>query len=508
MAMNDPYGLELSGLPPEFAAEARGLTRNQAIQEALLKRSLEPSGGLIDAGNFKVAPHWSNGASKVLQAYLARQGLEEGDRRAADLGGRYQARVGDSINQFMRTAQGAPGSSENIVDETGADANAGGAGLATVTAPAVAGDPRKAVMNAMMDPYLKSNPNLGALSKMVTPDWEVVEQYGPDGSKQKVLIDKRNPTVSTPFGGTQRATPMFRKIGVEVAGKEGTPHHQDQVSNDGGRTWKKVEGSVPTPIFAKSVPSTVVVSGDDKHAPVAVVRRGPDGKDDPKLGVEFVTRKEAVSGKRTPAAQDATTQGNVAHAKALSSPGALKELIQTDEEIQAGSQVITGLSQARAINEAAMGFLGAGVVSKAASLLPEELRPKSVDDTANLDNIVTSTVLPQLKTTFGGNPTEGERKILLDVAGSVNQNPAVRAEIFKRAEAAVQARMKFAQDKSASLRGGTYTKPDGAVAPQLPGGKSSPPAPAGLPAGSKLIGKTPDGTKDVYQAPDGKKYTN
>ena len=60
-----------------------------------------------------------------------------------------------------------------------------------------------------------------------------------------------------------------------------------------------------------------------------------------------------------------------------------------------------------------MGFRGAGIVS-AVGTLPESVRPASVDATENLDNILTTGVLPQLKATFRM-PTEGERKILIEV---------------------------------------------------------------------------------------------
>lgn len=144
------------------------------------------------------------------------------------------------------------------------------------------------------------------------------------------------------------------------------------------------------------------------------------------------------------------------------SAAAQKELIQTDEELQ-GAQAALGLfKQAKEINDKAMGFTGAGYVASAGSLLPEFMRPATVDATQNLDNMLQSAALPQLKAIFGGMPTEGERKILLDVQGSSSKPPAVRKEIFDRAEKAIQARMKFAQEKAKALRSGTYFNESGA----------------------------------------------
>jgi hypothetical protein len=61
-----------------------------------------------------------------------------------------------------------------------------------------------------------------------------------------------------------------------------------------------------------------------------------------------------------------------------------------------------------------------------------------------------------MKSIFGGNPTEGERRILLDIQGSSSKPPKVREEIFKRAEEAINRRIKFNKEKAESLRGGTY----------------------------------------------------
>ena len=159
---------------------------------------------------------------------------------------------------------------------------------------------------------------------------------------------------------------------------------------------------------------------------------------------------------------------------------AQKELIETEEQLQGGQAALELFKQARGINDQAMGFTGAGAVASAGSLLPEALRPATVDATQNLDNMLQSAALPQLKAIFGGMPTEGERKILLDVQGSSNKPPAVRKAIFDRAEQAIQARLRFAGDKAKRLREGTYFGGEGLPSLQQPGaqpaaGASQPP---------------------------------
>ena len=149
---------------------------------------------------------------------------------------------------------------------------------------------------------------------------------------------------------------------------------------------------------------------------------------------------------------------------------AQRELIETEEQVQGGQAALELFKQAKALNSQAMGFTGAGALASAGSILPSALRPGTVDATQNLDNILQSAALPQLKAIFGGMPTEGERKILLDVQGSSSKPANVRAEIFKRAEAAIERRMKFNAEKAKRLREGTYFTGEGLPSLQPQGG--------------------------------------
>ena len=81
--------------------------------------------------------------------------------------------------------------------------------------------------------------------------------------------------------------------------------------------------------------------------------------------------------------------------------------------------------------------------------------------------------LQQLKAIFGGMPTEGERKILLELQASADKPDAVRQEILKRAAALAENRLKFNEQRAAELRGGSYYKPQGgAPKPQAPAAPS------------------------------------
>ena len=89
-------------------------------------------------------------------------------------------------------------------------------------------------------------------------------------------------------------------------------------------------------------------------------------------------------------------------------------------------------------------------------------------NTAMLNNIMTSNALDALKSTFGAAPTEGERKILLDIQGSVNLPAKQREAIYTRALQAATKRLNTNQKKADAIRGGSYTSSEynNATAPQ------------------------------------------
>lgn len=191
---------------------------------------------------------------------------------------------------------------------------------------------------------------------------------------------------------------------------------------------------------------------------------------------------------------------------------AQKELIQTEEELQGSHQAIQNLQSALKINNDAMGFTGAGAVASAGSLLPEALRPKAVDATVDLDNLITGSALPQLKAIFGGMPTEGERKVLLELQGSSSKTPAQRQAIFERAIQAANNRIKFNTQKAQQLRSGQYFAGDGGLDttvepnPGMPGAASTPAAaPAMKNAKGWTLHTDAKGNK-AYVSPDGKQF--
>jgi hypothetical protein len=141
-----------------------------------------------------------------------------------------------------------------------------------------------------------------------------------------------------------------------------------------------------------------------------------------------------------------------------------KEAIRTaDDAVISNRAAIDSLNRAKQLSKQAFSGPYADKRGYAASFLGESSDVgKSGIATENLTNEVGTNALGQLKAIFGGNPTEGERKILLDLQGSVSKPDAVRQEIYARAEAAARKRLEVNQQRADELRGNTYYKPKAA----------------------------------------------
>jgi flagellar rod assembly protein/muramidase FlgJ len=112
---------------------------------------------------------------------------------------------------------------------------------------------------------------------------------------------------------------------------------------------------------------------------------------------------------------------------------------------------------------------------------------QSAQDTQIFRNSAMSGVLSSLKSIFGGNPTEGERKILLEVEGAVDAPERVRGEILSRAKQAAEERIALNQRRIAEL-GGSASQ-TGVRSVQTPAEAQA------LPPGTRY--RTPDGREYV-----------
>lgn len=149
-----------------------------------------------------------------------------------------------------------------------------------------------------------------------------------------------------------------------------------------------------------------------------------------------------------------------------------KELLESDDVSNSSDAVIKTLTAAKEKSKDAYSGYFAKGRAVLASNLPGDT--PGADATIDLDNMMTGQALESLKLVFGGMPTEGERKILLDMQASADKTPKQREAIMDRAIAAAKVRGEFSRAKAKSIREGSYLT-DGVPA-------AKPPAPAGAPA--------------------------
>jgi hypothetical protein len=150
---------------------------------------------------------------------------------------------------------------------------------------------------------------------------------------------------------------------------------------------------------------------------------------------------------------------------------AQKELFEADDAVQNGMGAISSLNKAMELNNKAYSGVGASARATLRSNLPGG--SEAADATIAMENIIKDQALTSMKSIFGGNPTEGERAILLDLQASASKTPKQREEILTRATQAAQRRLDFNKQKADALRGGSYMSEGGA--PQVQA------APAGAP---------------------------
>ena len=139
-----------------------------------------------------------------------------------------------------------------------------------------------------------------------------------------------------------------------------------------------------------------------------------------------------------------------------------KELIESDDNVQQSASAIAALKKAKTINDKAYSGYGA---SGRAKLMSNVYETDEANATIELDNLIGQQALSSMKSIFGGNPTEGERAILLDLQASSSKTPAQRTAILDRAIKAAEVRAKFATSKAQSIRNGKYLT-EGAPMPE------------------------------------------
>jgi hypothetical protein len=144
-----------------------------------------------------------------------------------------------------------------------------------------------------------------------------------------------------------------------------------------------------------------------------------------------------------------------------------KAILEADEMVLSNEAGIKALQEAKKLSPTAHTGYGADLRATLGNNLPDWMipdrvaSPQSAADTTNFSNLVLGQALSSLKATFGAAPTEGERKILIELQASADKPDKVRQDILSRAEQLAQKRLEFNRKRAEELRGGTFYKPQG-----------------------------------------------
>lgn len=152
-------------------------------------------------------------------------------------------------------------------------------------------------------------------------------------------------------------------------------------------------------------------------------------------------------------------------------------LRQETEAVLSGAQAArTSLQEALRLNPTA--YEGPVALQRANAAGLSRLDTAGAQATTSFNSIMTEQALNQLRAIFGGNPTEGERKILMDMGASLSMSRPQREALINRALAAVEERIRSSERRLGEIVRGEYGRAQPGFTP--PAAPSPPPPPAGF----------------------------
>jgi hypothetical protein len=142
---------------------------------------------------------------------------------------------------------------------------------------------------------------------------------------------------------------------------------------------------------------------------------------------------------------------------------AREKMIYSNEDlIDSSKAAVKNLNDALVLNPKAYegAFSNAKALVQSNNPFANEEDKTKANDTVEYDNLVRNNAVTQLKAIFAGNPTEGERKVLLDLAASADKTAAQREAILKRGIAAAEKRLQLHTERGKGLRSGEFFVPE------------------------------------------------
>lgn len=136
-------------------------------------------------------------------------------------------------------------------------------------------------------------------------------------------------------------------------------------------------------------------------------------------------------------------------------PAEVRMRRETEDSVAGARQSLADIQEAYRLNENS--FAG-GLLDRGRRALLEAAGSDSpiVVNTRRLENLLGQQGLEKLKATFGGNPTEGERRILLDLEGIGSKSIEERKQIIQRAYTVLRERVAREERRLNDIISGRY----------------------------------------------------
>lgn len=282
--MNDPLGLEASGLPPELVAQLMGSSKRRAIAEAMLRQAMQAPEVQQPKGRFQGVVSPLEHIAKLTQGVLARGDMRAADDERAAIGRQAESGRKAAMEAYMKQKLGAP--------EVAYTDTLGSEPPQAPISPGVKADPRGALAAGFADPYLKDSKFLqmeqGSLDKADARE------------DQQAFLEK--------MAGIKRdaKAPKYDTVDVYIGGKwqkvktvDGVPQLSEKIGDPFDKG--KPDGASVTP-YAVPVSTPQGIFAFDTRTKSMTPMTGPDGKplmkatDDPTLQGQIKGAEQAAKG--------------------------------------------------------------------------------------------------------------------------------------------------------------------------------------------------------------------
>jgi hypothetical protein len=198
--------------------ELAGISRRQQVMNALMQQSGQPMETPQSHGRFAGRQSPLSAVAKIVQAYLGAQGLQDTDKSYADLAGRATQARTQAYSDYQTARDGSPASVRPPTVTTSDEGEP--SPLPNVETPAVPGNRRAAIAQAILNPMLANNPLVQADMKKIEPDWKPTKQYNnATGREEHVLVNVNDPDQVRAMGG-QKAPDLKEVTTVDPVTKQ------------------------------------------------------------------------------------------------------------------------------------------------------------------------------------------------------------------------------------------------------------------------------------------------